>query len=303
VSSDFSTPVLYLAYNRPDLTAVTLQRLREVRPTRLFLAADGHRTNPQDAARTTAVRALLDTIDWPCTITRRYATHNQGCQNGVVNAITWFFTHAPAGIILEDDCLPHPSFFPYADELLTRYADDPAVMHISAANPLPYPGPPSYHFSRYNRVWGWATWARAWQHNDVAIRGWPEWKAQRAHHPHFPDPAERRLWEDRWDAIYRRDHRENWNHQWFLSCLMNRGKAIVPAANLVSNLGFRPDATHTTNTDDSEAELAYTALPVPLTHPAATDIDVAQDQLYRQRFLLLTAPGAPQGPGSRTSPE
>ncbi|MFF3359391.1 hypothetical protein ACFYWN_44055 [Streptomyces sp. NPDC002917] len=104
-------------------------------------------------------------------------------------------------------------------------------MHISATNPLPCSGPPSYHFSSYNRIWGWATWARAWQHNDPAIRGWPAWKAQRAHHPHFPDPAERRLWEDRWDAIHRGDHRENWNHQWFLACLMHGGKAIVPAAN------------------------------------------------------------------------
>ncbi|MFE5094616.1 hypothetical protein ACFRCI_30770 [Streptomyces sp. NPDC056638] len=286
MNNGFSTPILYLAYNRPDLTAVTLQRLRELRPTRLFLAADGPRPTPQDTARTTAVRTLLDTIDWPCTITRRYAAHNQGCRDGVVSAVTWFFTHTAAGIILEDDCLPHPSFFPYADELLTRYADDPSVMHISATNPLPYANSSSYHFSRYNRIWGWATWARAWQHHDPAIRSWPEWKAQRAHHPHFPDPAERRLWEDRWDAIHGGEHRENWNHQWLLTCLMHGGKAIVPAVNLVSNLGFRPDATHTTNTGDSEAELPCTTLPTPLTHPAAHDIDDVQDRLYRERFLL-----------------
>ncbi|MFJ9968697.1 hypothetical protein [Streptomyces avermitilis] len=172
-------------------------------------------------------------------------------------------------------------------------------MHISATNPLPCTGPASYHFSRYNRVWGWATWARAWRHNDPAITGWPAWKAQRAHHRHFPDPAERRFWEERWDAIHRGEHREDWNWQWSLACLMNGGKAIVPAVNLVTNLGFRPDATHTTNTDDSEAGLPTTALPTPLTHPSTTDIDPAQDHLYRWQFLLPEAGSAPRRMGRR----
>ncbi|MGV9789034.1 hypothetical protein [Streptomyces sp. NPDC003435] len=301
MNSSFPTPILYLTYNRPDLTAHTLQRLRELRPAQLFIAADGPRSAPQDTVRTAAVRTLLETVDWPCTIRRRYSSHNQGCRDAVVNAIDWFFTHTPAGIILEDDCLPHPSFFPYAEELLAHYADDLSVMHISATNPLPYAGPPSYHFSKYNRIWGWATWARAWQHNDPAISRWPEWKAQQTHHPHFPDPAERRFWENRWDAIHRGDHRENWNHQWSLACLMHGGKSIVPAVNLVSNLGFRTDATHTTNTDDSESELPCAALPVPLIHPASHDIDAAQDSLYRQRFLL--PPGAASGTPSTGSHE
>ncbi|MGW1123874.1 hypothetical protein [Streptomyces sp. NPDC002526] len=302
MSGAIRTPVLFLTYNRPDLTAQTLARLRELRPTRLFVAADGPRPTSEDRARTTAVRTLLDsTIDWPCAVTRRYADANQGCRDGVVNAIDWFFASVPAGIILEDDCLPERSFFPYAEALLDFYADDPTVMHISATNPLPYTGQPdrpSYHFSQYTRVWGWASWARAWRLNDPFIRRWPEWKARGAHHRHFPDFEERRFWERRWDAIHCGNHRENWNHQWTLACLMHKGKTIVPATNLVSNLGFRPDATHTTNTDDAEAELPCTPLPTPLIHPSCAEIDGAQDQLYRQRFLFPAPPSEPRQIGT-----
>ncbi|GAA1951069.1 hypothetical protein [Kitasatospora viridis] len=284
-------PVLLIAFNRPDLTSIALDRLRQIRPRRVYLAVDGPRPGtPGDERLVTEVRRRLESgIDWPSDVVSRFAERNQGCMLGVSNAIDWFFRHVDQGIILEDDCLPDPSFFPYAAELLERYAADDDVMHIGGTNPLP-PGlrPHSYYFSKYNHIWGWATWRRAWQHYDVSLADWPDVKARRTHHAFFPDDTERRMWERRWDAVRAGESRDNWDYQWFFARLL-RGMAIVPAVNLVSNIGFRRDATHTRNTGDEEAALPCLTMRQPLVHPAGKEIDTELDTRYFERHVYPDA--------------
>ena len=154
-------PILLLAFNRPDYLAGLIERLREVQPTRIFIAIDGPREDrPEEASKVQACRDLVGTIDWPCEITTLFQESNLGCGLGVSTAITWFFDNVERGIILEDDLEPDPSFFGYCSELLDRYEQDPRVFAISGCNYVPsadqgFPDQ-SYRFSQVAHIWGWA---------------------------------------------------------------------------------------------------------------------------------------------------
>jgi hypothetical protein len=281
---DFPVPILFLIFKRPDLTQIVFERIRSLRPRRLFIAADGPRADvSSDLALVAEARRVVERIDWPCSVERLYRETNHGCLLAVTGAIDWFFERVEAGIILEDDCLPDPTFFPYCAALLERYAADERVMHVGGTNPLPpYLRPESYFFSKYNRIWGWATWRRAWRFFDATLSFWPEMKARGEHARFFPDPVERRYWESRWDLIAA-GARDMWDHQWFL-CRLLRGVAVVPMANLVSNLGFRADAVHTTDGTSSLAARPTFPLAEPLRHPAGVLVDEELDARFLNEF-------------------
>src|SRR3954453_1153033 len=163
------TAVALLLFRRPEETARVFERIREARPRKLFLVADGPRPgNEEDAQGCEQARAVVERVDWPCDVVRDFADENLGLKKRIPRGLHRVFGEAPEAIILEDDCLPHPSFFRYCAELLERYRDDERVMMISGDN---FQGgrrrtPDSYYFSRYVHSWGWATWRRAWQHFD-----------------------------------------------------------------------------------------------------------------------------------------
>lgn len=157
-------PILVLAFNRPIQTRALLERLRQIKPSQLFIAADGPRSNNSlDAGRCREVRDLFRHIDWPCSVQRSFQDTNLGCRVAVETSLDWFFDHVECGVILEDDCIPQPSFFPYAQFLLDRYVDTHEVMMVAGSNLLcswSSTGE-SYHFSACGSIWGWATWGRA----------------------------------------------------------------------------------------------------------------------------------------------
>jgi hypothetical protein len=287
-------PILLIAFNRPDLTRIVLSRIREQRPAQLWVAVDGPRDDVgTDETLVEAVRAICDEeIDWRCDVKRRYHATNQGCLMAVSGAISWFLDDAGAGIIIEDDCLPHPTFFPYAATLLRKYEHDPAVMHIGGTNALaPVRRPWSYYFSRYTRIWGWATWRRAWRHFDATLSFWPDVKAAGAHRPHLPIEDERILWEARWDSIYE-GRRDTWDDSWFL-CRLLHGRAVVPTVNLVSNLGFREDAVHTKDASSDRAARACQPMAFPLTHPSSREPDEELDRLFYEACVRPWVPARP----------
>jgi hypothetical protein len=232
------TPVLLLIFNRPKTTQATLESLRAVRPTALYIAADGPRRGSVDDATLCAeARRAATAVDWQCKIRTFFREENAGCAVNVSTAITWFFEHVEAGIVLEDDCVPGPSFYRFCTELLARYREDPRIMHIAGTN-LQYGrrrGRASYHFSKYPNVWGWASWRRAWKHYDFSLR--PAWKL-----------------DDTWDT------------QWQLSIAKAGGLSVVPGVNLVKNIGVGPGATHT-NTPIRAAFLAAEQMRFPMVHP------------------------------------
>jgi hypothetical protein len=249
-----NTPVLLIAWRRPHTLRQVINAIRPVAPTRLYVACDGpNPERPGDAEKVAATRALIDhEIDWPCQIEHLYSVVNQGCRLGVSRAITWFFEQVEEGIILEDDCVPHPDFFPYCTTLLERYRHDTRVWCISGDNFQngQWRGDGSYYFSRYNFCWGWASWRRCWQHYDADLSQWPGLRESGLQDTIFEDPQERNYWSGIWQRLLDTGKPDTWDYRWFFTCLANGGLTALPNRNLVSNVGFGEGATHTTTSKE-----------------------------------------------------
>ena len=250
----FNTPVLLMAWCRPKALAQVINAIRPVAPSCLFVACDGPRhDHPSDLEKVNATRGLIDIlVDWPCRIERLYSPTNLGCRLGPITAITWFFSQVSAGIILEDDCVPHVEFLPYCAELLKYYANDTRVWCISGDNFQcgHWRGDGSYYFSRYSFSWGWATWRRCWQHYDADILQWPTLRDSGLLITLFDDSIEAEYWSRIWQATYDKATPITWwDYQWAFTCISNSGLSIHPNRNLVSNIGCDSDATHTAGLD------------------------------------------------------
>ena len=243
------TPVLILAWRRPHTLRLVIDAIRSVAPKRLYVACDG--PNPQrpgEAEKVAATRLVIENeIDWPCQIECLYSSVNQGCRIGVSRAVTWFFEQVDEGIILEDDCVPHPDFFPYCATLLERYRFDTRVWCISGSNFQngQWRGDGSYYFSRYNHCWGWASWRRSWQHYDADLSQWPSLCNSGLLETIFESPLERKYWSRIWKRLVDDGKPDSWAYRWTFTCLANGGLTALPNRNLVSNVGFGDDATHT----------------------------------------------------------
>lgn len=245
-----SEPVLLMGFNRPELMARVLDRLREVQPERLFVAVDGPRTDrPGEVDTVQSCRELASTVDWDCEVLSLFQDENLGCGRGVSAAITWFFDHVERGLILEDDILPHPTFFGFCSELLDRYDDNERVFAISGCNVVPRTRlaepDASYRFSQIPVVWGWATWRRSWAQHRLDIRGWrrrlpPRALLQRTGY----SPTAAAFWASEFELTARGDV-DTWD--WQLTCAaMTSGQLTATSnINLVENIGFGVDATHT----------------------------------------------------------
>lgn len=246
------TPVLLVVFNRPDTTARVLSLLRQVRPATLLVVADGPRPNrPDDVERCAATRAVVDHVDWPCEVLRSYADENLQCDPRVQSGIDWAFEHVDELIVLEDDMVPHPSFFPWCEAMLDRYRDDPEVMHISGRNELGRWGEPGadHLLAQRSNVWSWATWRSAWTSVDHSLAHARDPGARAHLEARVPDPvvATPLLRELEWAAA---DDLVPWDRRWLLNIALADGLAVAPTVNLCANLGFRADATHTTNPHD-----------------------------------------------------
>lgn len=275
-----SLPLLLLAWRRPHTLRQVIDALRPVAPTRLYVACDGpNPVRPGEVEKVAATRAVIEhEIDWPCQIERLYADLNQGCRLGVSRAITWFFENVEEGIILEDDCVPHPDFFLYCADLLERYRNDTRVWCVSGSNFQNgmWRGDGSYYFSSYNHCWGWASWRRCWQHYDADLSRWPQLrKAQGQLHAVFSDPLERAYWSGIWDRLLQDGQPDTWDYQWAFTCMANAGLSALPNRNLVSNVGFGLDATHTFN--EADPTVISDGLG-KLRHPSFVLRDVAADR-------------------------
>lgn len=272
-------PVAYIVFNRPRHTERTFAAIRAARPSRLFVIADGPRAgNAADAERVAAVRDIVSVVDWPCQVERVYSEQNLGCKLRPSSGIDHVFSRVERAIILEDDCLPHPDFFAFCDALLDRYDNDPRVYAITGQN---YQrgvtrGDGSYYFSRYNHVWGWATWRRAWRAYDGGLSFWPEFRRSEAWRRLNPDPVERRYWTRIFDRVHAKQYETAWDYPWTASVWHAGGLTATPNVNLVSNIGFGPDATHTLAAADLNGAAAE---PLgELQHPASVERDAAADR-------------------------
>jgi hypothetical protein len=287
------TPVALMIFNRPDRTYEVFEAIRQAKPPKLLVVADGPRPDrPEDIAKCAAARAIIDKVDWDCEVIKNFSDPNLGCRIRVATGIDWVFENAEEAIILEDDCIPHPDFFRYCDELLERYRDDERVMHISGNNfwSSQYHHEESYLFSRYTLSWGWATWRRAWQHYDVDMKLWsgmPQQKQQTILEDVLGDEHAAKTWIRIFqDAIAV----NTWDYQWTLTCWLQGGLSILPHVNLVSNVGFDADATHTfsattTSVDCPQLSISTAAMDFPLKHPHLTIRDLQIDRFIQDVYF------------------
>jgi hypothetical protein len=267
-----SSAVVLFIFNRPRQTERVLEKLAAVRPRTLFVVADGPRPDhAADLVTCAATRALIDRLPWRCELVRIYAEQNLGCGIRIPDGLNRVFEYVPEAIILEDDCLAHPSFFPYCDVLLERYRDDTRIMHVSGTTYLE-PAPQNrygYYFTKYPMPGAWATWKRAWRHFDRTMASWPEVKQTGLLRSMCESDAEVESWRDWFDALHREPPIQIWDAMWTYSCWAQSGLAISPRINMISNIGFGPDATNTKWTTHWAAELPahdigdLRALPAP----------------------------------------
>ena len=245
-----NTPLLLITWRRPHTLRQVIDAIRPLAPPRLYVACDGPNLDRfGESEQVAATRALIDTeIDWPCQIERLYSDINLGCRLGVSRAITWFFEQVEEGIILEDDCVPHPYFFHYCSALLERYRHDNRVWCISGNNFQngQWRGDGSYYFSRYNHCWGWASWRRCWKHYDSTLSQWSALLESGLLEAIFVDPLERNYWSGIFHRLLCTGFPDTWDYQWAFTCFVNSGLTALPNRNLVSNVGFGEHATHTT---------------------------------------------------------
>jgi hypothetical protein len=265
---NLKTPVAFIIFNRPETTKRVFAEIAKARPPKLLVIADGPRADhPDDAEKCAATHAIIDGVDWDCEVLTNYSDVNLGCKHRVSSGLDWVFNTVEEAIILEDDCLPNPTFFQFCEEMLEKYRDDERIAMISGDNfqfgkkRTEY----SYYFSRYPHIWGWASWRRVWNNYDVDMKMWPEIRDGGWLQDLLRDKKVMRFWNSKFDAVYRRKI-DTWDYQWVFSRWINNELAILPNVNLVSNIGFGPEAAHTKHRNRF-SELETEAIIFPISHP------------------------------------
>lgn len=276
-------PVLVVGFNRTAPLRLVLDAVSQVRPSRVYVALDGPRSGrPDDHVACGEVRTLVASYGDRVPLVTKASDVNQGCAHAMKAALDWFFAHEPQGIILEDDCVPHQQFFAFCECLLGRYRDDPLVWMITGNNLLTeYGCQYGDYFYSDGGVWGWASWRDRWTRATLtpelgatAVRnarrtlGWREWRRMKP----------------RVEAATRGDI-DTWDYQWLFTRVANRGLAVVPTGNLVTNVGFGPGATHT------HQPAAIADLPLGSTNiPPMSSAPRTIDRTYIRRRARLTEP-------------
>ena len=248
IQKSFDVPILFIVFDRPNTTKKVFSVIKKIRPSKLFIAADGPRKNKiGEKDKCEKVRKIIENIDWPCEVKRLYRKKNLGCKYAVSGAIDWFFENVDEGIILEDDCLPDITFFKFCSEMLKKYRNTSQIMHIGGTNLISDEDlmNDSYYFSRSPLVWGWATWKRAWKYYDVNLNDLS--KTEKVILDNYSLSLMDKLY---WHFIFKEAHDNminTWDYQWVYSIWKNKGVTIIPNVNLVKNIGFLKTATHTKN--------------------------------------------------------
>ncbi|NQW46328.1 MAG: glycosyltransferase family 2 protein [Planctomycetes bacterium] len=262
------TPVAIIVFNRPQVVRQLLARLAELRPKTLFVIGDGPRPHKAgEAELVQAVRDQVAKISWPCEVVADYAAENFGCRRRVVSGLNWVFGQVDKAIILEDDCLPTPSFMTYAGELLDRFRNDSRIGSVCGSLSVPSIPPidGDYFFSRYNLFTGWATWRRAWSLYDDDMRPVDVGSLDQVLQATFEHQRARLYWR----YVLQRTHAgliNSWGYRWMLSCWANSMLAAFPRCTLVDNVGFGDDATNTRG-QAWYFRQRLGELPSPLAHP------------------------------------
>jgi hypothetical protein len=263
-------PVAFIIFNRPEITKRVFEAIRSARPSKLLIIADGPRLDIlNEFDQCAAAREVVEHIDWPCEVLKNYSDVNMGCRQRLISGLDWVFVNAEEAIILEDDCLPDPSFFPYCDSLLERYRHDERIALIRGDN---WPGlddepNESYRFTTYPSTWGWATWRRVWHNYDGAMSSW---KGDQEDMLWLQDVLGTETMAHYWNRIFKGLQSglfDTWDLQLVYTCWRQGQLSTVPSVNLVSNIGGGEGATHTKSSRHPRLSRPVTEMPTQLVHP------------------------------------
>lgn len=285
----FGVPVAILNFNRPHLTRGVFEVIRQIKPRRLLLIADGPRASkPDDIRLCEEVRAIFDEIDWDCEVSRKFSDTNLGSFKSNSSGLNWVFDTVEEAIIIEDDCVPSISFFRYCEELLERYRDDPRVGVITGYN-LGFPAngreSDSYFFSAYTLNWAWASWRRVWRQVDLDMFWWKQETGSKMLRALFPRSAEWRYWYELYERIHSGEMKNAWDYQLILSSFRHSQLCVIPRVNLVSNIGFGPEGTNCMDESSLMHDVPRGELEFPLVHPADMQCSSSVDYaIFRIRF-------------------
>jgi hypothetical protein len=285
----FNTPILFIVFNRLETTKKVFAQIRKAKPAQLFIGADGARTDKKgEAEKVQAVRQyVLDNVDWNCEVKTFFREQNVGCGLGPSQAITWFFQHVEQGIILEDDILPNDSFFPFCAELLEKYKQNDEVYMIAGYNKAgKFQDRCSYSFLQSpTSIWGWATWRRAWEQYDFEMKAYAHFDWDEIKHL----PEERKKgYRHNFDLTFSNNINTWWDYQWAFTILNGKGYGIACHHNLIKNLGFHTDGTHTLSWELQVYEPDMYHVTFPLKHPKAIEhnphlLQSFEDQRVKQQ--------------------
>lgn len=283
-----TAPVLLIAFARPHHTRQVWEEIRQAAPEQLFVAIDAPREDRDEAARVHEVSKIVHDVDWSCTVKYLTQSANLGPGLGPRTAVTWFFDQVESGIILEDDTLPHPTFFQFASELLQVFADDARVASISGTSfaAARYRGDASYFASRYATTWGWATWRRSWEKYDPTIPDWADLRTTR-----WLTEIGGSEFADHWTNVFdmvRGDLDEYWDYQFQYSAWKSGAITLHPAVNLVMNIGQGELASHTVEETPVSTRREVAEMRFPLVHLPSLVLDPRLDRwidrsVYRTR--------------------
>ncbi len=282
----FYTPIVFIVFNRPEETLQVFTEIRRARPSTLFVIADGARSLEEKSICDT-VRAIATNVDWSCDLHINFSEKNLGCGKRVSSGLDWVFSQVEEAIILEDDCIPDPTFFQFCEEMLERYRYNENVMNIAGTyaqegNRHFHPKE-SYYFSILSNIWGWATWRRAWEKYDFDIKQWPSLKTSGELTTWFAHPAAYERFSKVWDQYYRHEI-DSWDGQWTFCCIAHHGLCINPTTNLITNIGFNSRGTHF-NGREELGNKPLKKLLFPLLHPTLIKPNPAADAFkYRDAF-------------------
>ena len=243
----FNTPIVLIIYKRLKTTVKVFDKINLIKPKKLYIVADGPKT-PQEESLTSTVRSYIEkNVDWECKLIKIYSDYNLGCAKRVQTGLNEVFLKEEKAIILEDDTMPDFSFFKFCEELLERYKNDDSVAHISGCN-LQTDAvnfQESYCFSSIINIWGWATWKRSWHNYDINMHSWDNENKSSFLKYWIPSKRHRKGTREMFDLHCNNNDPWTWDYQWVYSCWRVNALAIMPAGNLVSNIGIGPDASNT----------------------------------------------------------
>lgn len=282
------TPVVLITFNRPELTQKVFQEIRSAQPPHLFLISDGPREKrPHDIAKIMETRKLITKVDWKCEVHTKFENENLGCRRSVSEGLDWVFDQVDRAIILEDDCIPHPSFFRYCEELLEKYKDEKRISMISGDNFFSSQQfEASYSFSYHSLIWGWATWKRAWNEYRKAEQRGLSYYTQNF------QALNTCMTKSRLEAIKKtlEGKIDTWDYIWQFAMLIVGGLCIVPSKNIILNSGFDSAATHT-KLATFHSKLPLDTITFPLVHPkkleVSADFENAMVRSYSYPFMLF----------------